>query len=47
MNSSPALSRGDLARALCVVLVWGLNFVVMKLGLQGLSPMLLLSLIHI
>ena len=30
-----------LARALCVVLIWGLNFVVMKLGLQGLSPMLL------
>ena len=41
MNGTPALSRGDLARALCVVLIWGLNFVVMKLGLQGLSPMLL------
>jgi O-acetylserine/cysteine efflux transporter len=41
MSGTPALSRGDLARALCVVLVWGLNFVVMKLGLQGLSPMLL------
>lgn len=35
------LSRGDWARALAVVLIWGLNFVVMKLGLQGLSPMLL------
>lgn len=41
MNGTPALSRGDLARALCVVLIWGLNFVAMKLGLQGLSPMLL------
>ena len=36
-----ALSRGDLLRALAVVVIWGLNFVVMKLGLQGLSPMLL------
>ncbi len=35
------LSRGDLLRALAVVVIWGLNFVVMKLGLQGLSPMLL------
>jgi len=41
MSSTPALSRGDLARALCVVLIWGLNFVAMKLGLQDLSPMLL------
>ncbi|MDM0013579.1 EamA family transporter [Variovorax sp. J22P168] len=36
-----ALSRGDFARALCVVVIWGTNFVVMKSGLQGLSPMLL------
>ncbi len=36
-----ALSRGDLLRALAVVVIWGLNFVVMKVGLQGLSPMLL------
>lgn len=36
-----ALSRGDLLRALAVVVIWGLNFVVMKMGLQGLSPMLL------
>ena len=35
------LSRGDLLRALAVVIIWGLNFVVMKFGLQGLSPMLL------
>lgn len=36
-----ALSRGDLLRALAVVVIWGLNFVVMKVGLKGLSPMLL------
>lgn len=41
MNAGHALSRGDLIRALSVVVIWGLNFVVMKLGLQGLSPMLL------
>jgi O-acetylserine/cysteine efflux transporter len=35
------MSAGDVARVLAVVLIWGLNFVVMKLGLQGLSPMLL------
>ncbi|WP_422845870.1 EamA family transporter [Acidovorax sp. M2(2025)] len=39
--TAPALSRGDLLRALAVVVIWGLNFVVMKWGLQGLSPMLL------
>ena len=39
--SATALSRGDLLRALVVVVIWGLNFVVMKFGLQGLSPMLL------
>ena len=31
----------DRLLALLVVLVWGLNFVVMKLGLQSLGPMLL------
>jgi len=41
MSAPSALSRGDLLRALAVVVIWGLNFVVMKLGLQGLSPMLL------
>lgn len=41
MTATPPLSRGDLLRALAVVVIWGLNFVVMKLGLQGLSPMLL------
>ncbi len=35
------LSRGDLLRALAVVVIWGLNFVVMKVGLQGIGPMLL------
>lgn len=39
--SATALSRGDLLRALVVVVIWGLNFVVMMFGLQGLSPMLL------
>ena len=34
-------STGDRLRVVAVVLIWGLNFVVMKLGLQGLSPMLL------
>lgn len=41
MSASTAMSAGDVARVLAVVLIWGLNFVVMKLGLQGLSPMLL------
>ncbi len=40
MNPVP-LSRGDLLRALAVVVIWGLNFVVMKIGLQGIGPMLL------
>jgi O-acetylserine/cysteine efflux transporter len=40
VNALP-LSRGDLLRALAVVVIWGLNFVVMKIGLQGIGPMLL------
>lgn len=40
MNATP-LSTGDLLRAFAVIVIWGLNFVVMKLGLQTLSPMLL------
>jgi O-acetylserine/cysteine efflux transporter len=40
VNALP-LSRGDLLRALAVVVIWGLNFVVMKVGLQGIGPMLL------
>ena len=39
--STVPLSRGDLLRALAVVVIWGLNFVVMKVGLQGVGPMLL------
>ncbi|MDM4768233.1 EamA family transporter [Pelomonas sp. SE-A7] len=39
--STSTLSRGDALRIAAVVLIWGLNFVVMKLGLKGLSPMLL------
>ena len=34
-------SRLDYFQALVVVLIWGLNFVVMKVGLPGLGPMLL------
>ena len=33
--------RGDWLCALAVIVIWGLNFVVMKLGLQTLSPMVL------
>ena len=39
-----ALSRPDWAKALVVVAVWGLNFVVMKWGLAMLSPLLLCAL---
>jgi O-acetylserine/cysteine efflux transporter len=35
------MSSTDALRVAAVVLIWGLNFVVMKWGLQGLSPMLL------
>lgn len=35
------MNGSDLGRALAVVLIWGLNFVVMKWGLADLSPMLL------
>jgi len=42
MSATPThLSRGDLLRALGVIVIWGLNFVVMKIGLQSLSPMML------
>lgn len=34
-------SRRDTAQALVVVLIWGLNFVVMKVGMSGIGPMLL------
>jgi len=35
------LSRNDALRLGAVIVIWGLNFVVMKMGLKGLSPMLL------
>ncbi|RGE39848.1 O-acetylserine/cysteine exporter [Comamonas testosteroni] len=35
------MSAADLWRIAAVIVIWGLNFVVMKLGLQTLSPMLL------
>lgn len=35
------LSRGDLLAALTVVVIWGLNFVVMKRALTAVSPMML------
>jgi O-acetylserine/cysteine efflux transporter len=41
MPDSQAFSRLDYFKALAVVVIWGLNFVVMKVGLPGLGPMLL------
>jgi O-acetylserine/cysteine efflux transporter len=39
MNTSPsALSTRDLLSALVVVLIWGTNFVAMKVGLRNLTP---------
>ena len=38
---NPGLSRGDLLAALTVVVIWGLNFVVMKVALATVSPMML------
>ena len=38
---NPGLSRGDLLAALTVVIIWGLNFVVMKVALAAVSPMML------
>mgnify|MGYP002479291894 FL=1 len=38
------MGRADWASALVVVLIWGLNFVVMKWGLATLSPLLLCAL---
>ena len=44
--SSPAsgMSRADWFSAVIVILIWGLNFVVMKWGLATLSPLLLCAL---
>ena len=35
------MSPKDLLLALVVIIAWGLNFVVIKVGLDGLPPMLL------
>ncbi len=43
--SSPSgMGRADCASALVVIVIWGLNFVVMKWGLATLSPLLLCAL---
>ena len=44
--SSPAsgMSRADWFSAIIVIVIWGLNFVVMKWGLATLSPLLLCAL---
>lgn len=41
MMAATRMSGGDYLCVAAVVVIWGLNFVVMKLGLKGLSPMLL------
>lgn len=43
-NNSKALSGADWILALVVIVVWGVNFVVMKWGLQEVSPLLLCAL---
>lgn len=35
------MSPKDLLLALLVIVVWGLNFVVIKVGLHGMPPMLM------
>lgn len=39
--ASPGLTGADYCAALAVVVIWGLNFVVMKVALNTLSPMML------
>ncbi|GGH49741.1 O-acetylserine/cysteine exporter [Comamonas phosphati] len=43
-DSSSGMSRSDWASALIVIVVWGLNFIAMKWGLETLSPLLLCAL---
>ena len=38
------MSVKDMLLALCVVIIWGLNFVVIKIGLNGMPPFLLAGL---
>ena len=40
-NPATVLSPADLASLVLIVLIWGSNFVVMKVGLKGAGPMLL------
>lgn len=47
MSDSSAMSRADYACALGVVVIWGLNFAVMKYALQGVPPMVLGTLRYI
>lgn len=35
------MSVRDMLLALCVVVIWGVNFVVIKVGLHGMPPLLL------
>ena len=37
-SSSPSFRSADLLLAVVVVVVWGVNFVVMKWGLRSLTP---------
>jgi O-acetylserine/cysteine efflux transporter len=41
MTRAPALSLRDYLCVLGIVVIWGLNFVIMKIGLQTFSPMML------
>lgn len=43
-SSAPGMSRSDWLSALVVIVVWGLNFVVMKWGLATVTPLLLCAL---
>ncbi len=45
MHKNKGLSGTDWALALVVIVVWGVNFVVMKWGLQEVSPLLLCALV--
>jgi O-acetylserine/cysteine efflux transporter len=40
-SSSPAVKFSDSLIALCVVAIWGINFSLIRLGLQGVPPLLL------
>lgn len=41
MTAAPALRPRDLALALLVIVVWGVNFAVIKVGVAGVPPLLL------